>query len=413
MDIDIDDSYCNSSKENLKKVINGPIEKSRTNDMNEGLLTSTNRSANNTIDTSLLSSSSSLSPNLKSSSSSSNTSLNQQKQASFQPFGGTAAAAAAAEWYKQYEDRFFNRNPIFPNPAGLHNYLKQPVIPSLDRTSSRINSPNGQSLQSNSTHVNQQVQSSPVTNSNQTTPQSSDSSLLMERFYSNVPHALGASSPFTNMLLKPPISSATNNPNSSNEAEKLLAASHQAILAQYAQQFYLNGSQNSPVLPTQAHVGSNGFNHSRMAAAAAAAMAANYHLHSSSNNPESQQISEKERYLASLNYQNLPPFHPNPFNSFNSNNRSHSDSQQSQSQSNYNNINGTSQRIDDTHNSRNRNNSSGSRSPSPTSSQQSGNGCEEDEEDCEDSQSINAGNGEWTYEEQFKQVIILFFFQNY
>ncbi len=59
--------------------------------------------------------------------------------------------------------------------------------------------------------------------------------------------------------------------------------------------------------------------------------------------------------------------------------------------------------------------SSESRSPSPTSSQQSGlhdtaggmggmDDCDELDE-CEDSQSINGGaNGEWTYEEQFKQV---------
>ncbi len=53
-------------------------------------------------------------------------------------------------------------------------------------------------------------------------------------------------------------------------------------------------------------------------------------------------------------------------------------------------------------------NSSGSRSPSPSSSQLSGNaGCDEEDEDCGDdldSQSIGAANGEWTYEEQFKQV---------
>lgn len=33
---------------------------------------------------------------------------------------------------------------------------------------------------------------------------------------------------------------------------------------------------------------------------------------------------------------------------------------------------------------------------------------DEDENCIEDSQSINAGNGEWTYEEQFKQVGIWF-----
>ncbi len=58
------------------------------------------------------------------------------------------------------------------------------------------------------------------------------------------------------------------------------------------------------------------------------------------------------------------------------------------------------------------NGSAESRSPSPTSSQQSGvhdAGCDEDDmEDCEDSQSIGGGaNGEWTYEEQFKQVNIV------
>ena len=51
------------------------------------------------------------------------------------------------------------------------------------------------------------------------------------------------------------------------------------------------------------------------------------------------------------------------------------------------------------------NNSSGSRSPSPASSQLSGHGgCDEEEDEYDDSQSINAANGEWTYEEQFKQV---------
>lgn len=60
-------------------------------------------------------------------------------------------------------------------------------------------------------------------------------------------------------------------------------------------------------------------------------------------------------------------------------------------------------------NVRRQNNSSDSRSVSPSSSQQSGlhdNGCDEDDmDDCDDSQSINGGaNGEWTYEEQFKQV---------
>ncbi|CAF0710922.1 unnamed protein product [Brachionus calyciflorus] len=56
---------------------------------------------------------------------------------------------------------------------------------------------------------------------------------------------------------------------------------------------------------------------------------------------------------------------------------------------------------------RNRGNSScDSRSISPSSSQHSAQiDCEEDDENlADDSQSINAANGEWTYEEQFKQL---------
>jgi hypothetical protein len=34
---------------------------------------------------------------------------------------------------------------------------------------------------------------------------------------------------------------------------------------------------------------------------------------------------------------------------------------------------------------------------------------DQEHDDCDDSQSINAANGEWTYEEQFKQVIFFCF----
>lgn len=378
-----------------------------------------NRSA---IDTSLLSSSSSssssasLSPNLKSSSTSSLSSQGKPFPLGIHP----------NEWYKQYEDRFFNhRNAVLAAASGLHSYLKPPT----DRpVTSSLNSPNGQSSSQSSTNSsNPQIQSSPISNSSQATPLS-DSSLLMERFYSSVPNSANlSSSPFANILKSQ--SGAQNDPQA---ADKLLAASHQALLAQYAQQFYLNGQNGSP-----AQAGATPGGYPNMAAMMAAAAHGNTHfLHSSASNSASNPATantellekERERYLASLYHQHqqgMSPFghhaqpHHFPHPQFGHFNRNQNDST-ANSSSNSIGFNQNSQRqILESgrggmhHESRNgRRNSSGSRSPSPSSSQHSGgDGCEDEDQDIDDSQSINAANGEWTYEEQFKQVIVLVHFR--
>jgi hypothetical protein len=376
-----------------------------------------NRSANNTIDTSLLSSSSSsssasLSPNLKSSSSSSLSSQGKPFPLGLHP----------NEWYKQYEDRFFNhRNAVLAAASGLHSYLKPPT----DRpVTSSLSSPSGQSSsQSSANSSNPQIQSSPISNSSQATPLS-DSSLLMERFYSNVPNSANlSSSPFANILKSQ--SGAQNDPQA---ADKLLAASHQALLAQYAQQFYLNGQNGSPGQPGAAPGA-----YPNMAAMMAAAAHGNTHfLHSapsSASNPAAANTEllekERERYLASLYHQHqqgMSPFghhaqpHHFPHPQFGHFNRNQNDSTANSSSNSIGFSHQNSQRqIMESgrggmhHESRNgRRNSSGSRSPSPSSSQHSGgDGCEDEDQDIDDSQSINAANGEWTYEEQFKQVIAL------
>lgn len=305
------------------------------------------------------SSSASLSPNLIKSSS--NSSLLHQ-------------AKLGPDWYKQYEDslKLFNHHRNSSVLAGLHNFIKP--------------TPN-----------QQQIQSSPI--SAHTTPQSqsqssassslSDSSLLMERFYNNIPTP---GSPFTN-ILKP------TQGHDQISADKLLAASHQALLAQYAQQFYINNGLG--VQP-----GQPGHNH------LAAAMAAVQH------NQSDLIEKERERYLASLNFGFNPHHAQNQFNHHMFNQRSHESPRTPSGMSINTNMNlNNNQNMKDSDKAalmaimngqrRARGNSSGnSRSPSPSSSQHSGQiDCEEDEDNCgDDSQSINAANGEWTYEEQFKQV---------
>lgn len=262
----------------------------------------------------------------------------------------------SAEWYKQYEDnlRLFNHQQNQQHQrsslAGLHNFIKP----------------------------NQINQSSPIqSSSSASSTSSSDSSILMERFYSQLPITPG--SPFTK-------------PVNDTQADKLLAASHQALLAQYAQQFY-------------------GQNH------LAAAMA------SIQQQQQQQQHSdliekERERYLSGLNFgfANSHPV-PNPLHFgghplFNSQ-RGHESPRTPLGNNSSNTNTNTSSQKDAIQMARMRGNSSGnSRSPSPSSSQHSAQiDCEEDEENCgDDSQSINAANGEWTYEEQFKQVECYFSF---
>ena len=397
---------------------------------------------NSKVETSLLSASSlSLSPSVKSSSSSTASSLSNNHQKLFQPAAFTSANAnsAAAEWYKQYE-LFSQRNAaVLAAATGLQQYLK-PERPLASQT----NSPNGMASSNSSSSVNQ-VQSSPSSTSgssvsggnmsSQGTPQSNESSLLMDRF----------SSPFSNILKQ-------TSGVAGDSADKLLAASQQALLAQYAQQFYLNGGQNgiAGLVPPTSGPGSGplaGFSHSTMAAAAAAMAAAaassnggangtnngfNHHSSSSSSSlgyhhgngassssVESQLEKERERYLASLNlyhqhHQNStssPSFaaaHHAAFNQHMNGGGGHqrlqNDSPTNPSQSS---MLGHDQMEGAGRNSRmkRRGNSSGSRSPSPSSSQMSGNGaCEDEDDDCDDNQSLNAANGEWTYEEQFKQV---------
>ena len=239
----------------------------------------------------------------------------------------------------------------------------------------------------------------------------------------------------------PPFLSALKTANSTGEAPQFadkLLASHQALLAQYAQQFYLNGGgpssvNGNPMMPPQ-------FLQSAMAAMAAANAtnpSAHQFLHSSTNNSSNSNTSaqtnatltdaekDRERYLSSLyhqqNQQGNSGFHPSTaaFNgplhtSFGQRGPNHdislngfSSSQAMLAAHHHHQL----QQKQHQNEMRRHQNSSSSRSPSPTSSQQSGNaGCDEgdeDDEDCDDSQSINAANGEWTYEEQFKQVSTL------
>ncbi len=340
----------------------------------------------NTTDTSILSTSSaSLSPNIKSSSSSSSSSSYHSSSQPNKPFQPLPGLQIAAEWYKQYEDRILSqRSALFAGlsnikPSPMHNHNTSPV--------------------SNQ----QQQQSSPLQGSNQTTPSSSsapssnDSSLLMERFYSQLPQPTVAS-PFGLKLNDVPA-----------DKTQLLLASHQALIAQYAQQIY--GNQNG-LIPKI-------FNPS------------NQNQHESSNHE-----SEKDRYLASLGlYNNM-----NTSGSYNtggghfnlyqrqhqvngdlispatplSNSSSNSNNQFNQMLNRDHNLRAVNNSTNNnTNNSRVNcgNHSSYSRSPSPSSSQLSGNaGCDEEDEDCGDdldSQSIGVANGEWTYEEQFKQVLIM------
>lgn len=313
---------------------------------------------------------------------------NQSTQKPFQPLPGLQIAA---EWYKQYEDRLMNqRSALF---AGLHN-LKAPG----QFTSSRMNSPNQQSspLPANT--------SSSSSSSNQTTPSSSsnDSSLLMERFYSQLPGGPLANGPHTGSQF-----------GNIDKQQQLLA--QQALLTQYAQQFYGNGQAPAALLPLLS--------------------GAKFNPHSNHHNQQdhstsSASDSDKDRYLAQLNmyHQNMTSSTSSPFQQNNGNhhgypagqrgstgnqNESPATPSSNASSSNSNGNNAYLARMigenKTANNSNHGNNSSGSRSPSPASSQLSGHvnmlGCDEDDcDEYDDSQSINAANGEWTYEEQFKQV---------
>lgn len=330
-------------------------------------------------------SSGSLSPSIGATGFSSKHLPNQPTQKPFQPLPGLQIAA---EWYKQYEDRLINqRSALF---AGLHN-LKAPV----QFASSRMNSPNQQSspLPANT--------SSSSSGSNQTTPSSSsnDSSLLMERFYSQLPGGSLVNGPHT------------GSPFGNIDKQQLLA--QQTLLTQYAQQFYGNGQAPAALLP----------------------LLSKFNPH---NNPHNQQDhstnsasdADKDRYLAQLNmyHQNMTSGTSSPFQQSNGNHHGYQAGQRGStstqneslatqssnaSSSNNNGNNAYLARMigenKTVKNSNHGNNSSGSRSPSPASSQLSGHvnmlGCDEDDcDEYDDSQSINAANGEWTYEEQFKQV---------
>jgi len=201
----------------------------------------------------------------------------------------------------------------------------------------------------------------------------------VERFYSHLPQT----APFG-------LKASDAAPNA--EKQQLLLAGHQALLAQYAQQFYNSQNGLMPKLfnPLQQQ------------------------QHESSGHD-----SEKERYLASLGLynSNMPPgSYSNGGNHFNAYQRQQATSDHV---SPANGQFGQMHMLSREHQLRSAHassksgvgrgdNSSGSRSPSPSSSQLSGNaGCDEEDEDCGDdldSQSIGAANGEWTYEEQFKQV---------
>ena len=333
-------------------------------------------------DSSILSSSSSVSSASISPNSKSTSSVNK----SFQPL---PSLQIAAEWYKQYEDRLLANRPNMLSANLQH--LKPPMNPF---NNSRLNSPN--------------QQSSPIASSNQTTPQSTsvssnDSSLLMERFYSQ--QAVSQGLPFSNIM---------KNSSEMTADKQLLLASQQALLAQYAQ-FYSqnNGSQHLPasLLPMLSQAASNLPNGKL--------------LNHSQQGPDSylnnESSIEKDRYLASMNLYHQTstssPLHQHSAGSFNPyqfnrrdpiSHRINSDLISPATPSSNNNTKSSHsiQQLNQQHLLNRGDNSSGSRSPSPTSSQLSGNaGCDEDEDDCDDSQSINAANGEWTYEEQFKQVI--------
>jgi hypothetical protein len=403
---DIDDSM------NQKSESNENTSKSDM-DLNEENQKELNKSSSisnvNTNDTSLLSSSStasSLSPN------------NQQKFSSFNsPFSQTKSLPTqfqSLDWYKQYE-LVNQRNSLLAN--GLQNYLKP--------NQQQQNSPNAQS------------NSSSLSNSIQTTPSSSSSSSsssivqesLLERLYPNLLQSNGAAQ-FSNMFKF-----------GQNESVDKLHA-HQALLAQYAQQLYLN-SPNGVAAPgalpppppgtTAAHMASllsNGLNHPNLAALMAATQQSSNsinanNIHSSSSSTALQD--DKERYLASLYNQHQQFLHQ-------ANNSAHSNHPLAHAtnihpqlgskdfnlsslmlQRNEERTMNANMHSNSTSNLkvRRRTHSTCTRSPSPASSDQTA-GCgrnEEDDEledeDCfDDGQSINgqSGNGEWTYEEQFKQV---------
>jgi hypothetical protein len=227
-----------------------------------------------------------------------------------------------------------------------------------------------------------------------------------------------------------------------NESVDKLHA-HQALLAQYAQQLYLNSPSGAGALgalppppppgTAAAHMASllsNGLNHPNLAAM----MAATQHnsnslnansIHSSSNSTALQD--DKERYLASLYNQQQqflhhanntahphhPLAHPGNFHphlaskDFNLSSLIQQRNEERTANANSHSNNNSNLKA------RRRTHSTCTRSPSPASSEQTAgcgrNGDEEEleDEDCfDDGQSINgqSGNGEWTYEEQFKQV---------
>ena len=401
--------------------------------------------SNNMADSSLLSSSSStsslsMSPNLTTSS----------KQA-FQPLPGLQIAA---EWYKQYEDRILNhKNAVLP--AGLQ-YLKPSV--SLN---SRLNSPL-------STH-----HSSPIVN--QTGSAADSLMLMERFYSSHLlpppqpPVATGNSTSFN--ILKNSNLDQVSDKQLLVAQQALFAqyAQHLYISNHGTNPSALSGTNKlfNPHLSSNNNSSNNmHFQHSQHNTNG---------VNFANGPIESHLIEKERehRYLASLNlyHQNMTstssPFHHHhhnhhhagaqfvPFQSYGTVNREISSSGASQrihnesispaipslsssSASNNTNNNSFNQSILNNQNNMDRhvrtnssgsninansnnangrrraNNSSGSRSPSPTSSQLSGNvDCDEDEEDCDetDSQSLNAANGEWTYEEQFKQVnqVLLFF----
>jgi len=399
---DIDDSLNNKleSNENTSKS-DMDLSEENQKELNK----SSSISNVNTNDTSLLSSSStasSLSPN------------NQQKFSSFSsPFNQAKSLPSqfqSLDWYKQYE-LMNQRNNFLAN--GLQNYLKP-----NQQQQQQQNSPNAQSS------------SSSLSNSIQTTPSSSSSSSsssmaqdsILERLYPNLLQSNGAA-PFANLLKF-----------GQNESVDKLNA-HQALLAQYAQQLYLNSPNGAGALgalpppppgAAAAHMASllsNGLNHPNLAVMMAATQQNSANNIHSSSNPTTLQ-DEKERYLASLYNQqqqflHLPnnPQHPLPHpgnfhpqlssKDFNLSSLIHQRNEERTTNAHNNSSSNSNLKV------RRRTHSTCTRSPSPASSEQTAgcgrNGDEEelDDEDCfDDGQSINgqSGNGEWTYEEQFKQV---------
>lgn len=240
----------------------------------------------------------------------------------------------AAEWYKQYE-MLSHRTALFAGLQGMR--------------------PQASPLHTQSPSVLQQS-SSQSTPSSSSAPSSNDSSLLYSHHQASFP--------------KP----------AEHDKQQILMASHQALLAQYAQQFYAGQNAPSGLLPMLAHHTPKLF---------------------SPDQHEQQHNNSQLNLYPHLSATSSPfPGAPGPFQFYGR----HPTGQApiaghfGQSMGQHPIRSGLPTRGIT---------SADSRSPSPASSHPNYPlSCDEDDEENEDadSQSINAANGEWTYEEQFKQV---------